>query len=149
MSKAYGFSLIELMIAVAILAIVVAFAIPAYEDYVESSNIAVAKTDLVKISHAIEQHFLKTSRFPISLNDIGFESYEDPWGNTYRFLNISTVTGKGPLRKDRNLNPVNSDYDLYSTGKDGETSANFAARKALDDVVRANNGKYIGLASDY
>ncbi|MDH5326516.1 MAG: type II secretion system protein GspG [Gammaproteobacteria bacterium] len=123
---------------------------PAYEDYVDSSNIAVAKADLVKVSQAIEQYYLKTSSFPNSLTDIGFDTYQDPWGNNYRYLNISTVTtGVGPLRKDRNLNPVNSDYDLYSVGKDGVTSSNFSAQRALDDIVRANNGKYIGLASDY
>lgn len=144
-----GFSVIELLIAVAILAILVVFAIPAYEDFVESGKTAQAKTDLVKISQVIQQYYLKTSRYPNTLADIGFNTYPDPWGNPYQYLNIGSVTGVGKLRKDRNINPVNSDYDLYSIGSDGETAMNFSARKALDDIVRANNGKFIGLAADY
>ena len=47
----------------------------------------------------------------------------DPWGNLYQYLNLSDPTIKdikGKARKDRNLVPINSDYDLYSTGKDGK-----------------------------
>ena len=45
--------------------------------------------------------------------------------------------------------PVNSDFDLYSMGADGESSAPFTAKNSHDDVVRANNGAFIGLAEDY
>ena len=149
LQKIRGFSLVELMIAVAIVAVLVTFAVPAYQDYVERGKTAAAKADLVKISQAIQQYYLRTSKYPNTLADIGFDTYLDPWDNTYKYLNIGNVTGLGPLRKDRNVNPVNSDYDLYSNGSDGVTSVNFSAKKALDDIVRANNGKYIGLAADY
>jgi len=52
-------------------------------------------------------------------------------------------------RKDRFLVPLNSDYDLYSEGKDGESMAPLSAPQSQDDVVRANDGAYIGLASQY
>jgi general secretion pathway protein G len=57
--------------------------------------------------------------------------------------------GKGKWRRDRFLNPVNTDYDLYSMGADGRTQVNFNAKWARDDIVRANNGEYVGLASEY
>ena len=55
----------------------------------------------------------------------------------------------GQARKDRFLVPLNSDYDLYSAGKDGESAPPLGAAQSRDDVVRANNGAYIGLASGY
>jgi general secretion pathway protein G len=55
----------------------------------------------------------------------------------------------GEVRKDRFLVPLNSDYDLYSKGKDGESVPQIGDRRSQDDVLRANNGAYIGLASGY
>jgi general secretion pathway protein G len=56
---------------------------------------------------------------------------------------------KGKWRKDRFLVPLNSDYDLYSMGKDGCTVAPITAKASHDDILRANNGSYVGLASKY
>ena len=53
------------------------------------------------------------------------------------------------MRKDKNLVPVNSQYDLYSPGPDGESVPPFTAQKSRDDIVLANDGGYIGLAADY
>jgi general secretion pathway protein G len=45
--------------------------------------------------------------------------------------------------------PVNSDYDLYSMGKDEDSQAAFTAQVSRDDVVRANDGNFFGLAIKY
>lgn len=55
----------------------------------------------------------------------------------------------GQARKDRNLVPINSDFDLYSVGRDGQTAPALTAKVSQDDIVRANNGGFVGLASDY
>ena len=52
-------------------------------------------------------------------------------------------------RKDRFLVPINSTYDLYSVGKDGKTVAALTAKASKDDIVRANDGAFIGLAVKY
>jgi general secretion pathway protein G len=57
--------------------------------------------------------------------------------------------GAGQARKDRFLVPINTDFDLYSVGRDGETAPPLAAAKSRDDVVRAANGAFIGLASKF
>jgi general secretion pathway protein G len=44
---------------------------------------------------------------------------------------------------------VNSDFDLYSLGRDGVTTAQFTGNEAHDDIVRANNGRYYGLAEKH
>jgi len=55
----------------------------------------------------------------------------------------------GQARKDRNLVPINSDFDLYSVGRDGMSAPALTAKVSQDDVVRASNGGFVGLARDY
>jgi general secretion pathway protein G len=55
----------------------------------------------------------------------------------------------GQARKDRNLVPINSDYDLYSVGPDGRSVPPLTAHHSQDDIVRARNGAYIGPASEF
>ena len=57
--------------------------------------------------------------------------------------------GAGGLRKDGKLNPLNSDFDLFSLGKDGDSSGPLSAKASRDDIVRANDGAFIGLGEDY
>jgi general secretion pathway protein G len=52
-------------------------------------------------------------------------------------------------RKDRFLVPINTDFDLYSMGKDGKSVPSLTAAASRDDVVRAANGAFIGLASRF
>ena len=57
--------------------------------------------------------------------------------------------GKGKLRKDKNLVPINSDYDFYSMGSDGKSFPPLTANDSRDDIVRGRNGAYFGPASEY
>jgi general secretion pathway protein G len=55
----------------------------------------------------------------------------------------------GGARKDRRLVPINSDYDLYSVGKDGQSSPPLTAGQSQDDIIRASDGGFVGPASTY
>ena len=55
----------------------------------------------------------------------------------------------GMVRKDKNLVPINSDFDLYSMGPDGESVSPLTANSSRDDIVRGRNGDYIGNAAEY
>ena len=100
-----------------------------------------------------ENYYMENNyTYPSSLADIGMQDKKDPWGNQYHFLNIATLPDKGndpKTRKDKNLFPLNSDYDLYSMGEDGKTKISLTDNESQDDVIRANNGSFIGLGSDY
>ena len=53
------------------------------------------------------------------------------------------------MRKDRFLIPINTSFDLYSMGKDGKSAAPLTAQASQDDVIWANDGSFVGLASQY
>jgi general secretion pathway protein G len=144
-----AFTLFELLLVAAILGVVAAFAIPGYGQYKEQVKITQAKTDIVIIESAIERYYADHLAFPDTLAQAGLGGMLDPWGNPYQYLNITTAKGKGQVRKDLNLVPINSDYDLYSMGKDGESQSPLTAKASRDDIIRANNGKFVGLAADY
>ena len=148
-SKQLGFSVLEILIVIAILAILVSIAIPAYENYQDKKNIALAKTEILELQVIIDRFYVSNNRFPDTLAEISENVRRDPWGNAYYYTNVSTAKNKGSVRKDKNLTPVNSDYDLYSAGKDGLTRLPFTAEQSQDDIVRCNNGSFIGLALDY
>jgi general secretion pathway protein G len=102
----------------------------------------------------IEIYKQANGSLPISLDQIGFRNFRDPWGNLYIYVPFIVDEGKKgkskvSARKDRNLHPINTDYDLYSMGKDGKTTLPLTAQISQDDIIRANNGAFIGLAADY
>ncbi|MGC2047431.1 MAG: prepilin-type N-terminal cleavage/methylation domain-containing protein [Gallionella sp.] len=149
MTKSSGFTLIELGIVVAILAVLAAIVIPMYGDYKDRINVQKAISDIVEIGSFIKQYENDNRELPDSLADAGVGGKVDPWGHAYEYLNITTQKGKGSLRKDKSLNPLNSDYDLYSKGKDGVTKMQISQKDSLDDVIRIRDGQFIGLAADF
>ncbi|GAB4140851.1 MAG: hypothetical protein Fur0037_07480 [Planctomycetota bacterium] len=52
-------------------------------------------------------------------------------------------------RRDRYMFPLNTDYDLFSLGPNGRTAASLSQKLSLDDVIRANDGAFFGIASKY
>jgi len=54
-SKLGGFTLIELMVVVAIAAILLAIAIPSYQEQVRKSNRGLAKSDLLELTQCAER----------------------------------------------------------------------------------------------
>lgn len=143
-----GVSFIELMFTVAILAVGLTIGVASYRSYVDKGDFADAAIDIQMASTDLERFFSQNGEYPDTLAEVGFFRM-DPWENPYEYLNIAKVKGKGKLRKDKNLVPINSDYDLYSKGPDGASVSPLTATASQDDIIRANNGAYIGPASDY
>ncbi len=143
-----AFSLIELLIVVALIGIISSIAYPSYVEYLEKARTATAIGDITKLDLQMVNYFAKKVAYPASLDELGPVPI-DPWGNQYQYLNISTVKGVGKVRKDKNLVPINSDYDLYSMGPDGKSVSPLTAKHSRDDIVRGNNGGFIGIAIDY
>lgn len=145
-----GFTLAELLLAVAVVGVLAAIAFPSYSKYVERMKITTAVNDIIDIGVKIER--FKTANngtLPTTLAELNDVPAVDPWDNPYQYLSFDGLKGKGKMRKDKNLVPVNTDYDLYSMGKDGSSAGPFTAKASRDDIVRANDGGFVGLAADY
>ncbi|HUG25672.1 type IV pilin protein [Piscinibacter sp.] len=142
-----AFTLVEVLIAVVLVATLAAVAYPSYVRHVEKARVRSAISDIQKIEMVMERYFSDHYEFPPTLAHAGL-ALTDPWGNPYKYLRLSAGT-IGKARKDKSLVPINSDYDLYSMGADGKTAAALTAKVSQDDVIRASNGSFHGLGSDY
>ena len=142
-----GVTLLELMVVAAAVVMLSAFAIPAFNGYVERSRTSRAIGDIGSISLQLYRWQLNTRNFPATLADAGIVA-TDPWGRAYAYTRVEG-TPQNQLRKDHNLHPINTDFDLYSVGPDGDSQKPLTAGPSRDDVIRANNGAYIGVAANY
>ena len=251
-----GFTLLELMIVVTILAILAGIGVPQYVSALRTARTGKAKHELVTISHVVDAYRANNGgQLPLTLYQVGFGGKRDPWGVPYCYLNYGDGTGDGldwaieagivdpsavkggspasgsapvgglrgaflpfalgglpqdqgpeevqivgPLgrgpagrtlataiaaevarevapgemddlvasisgastfsmftavpteatrRRDRYMFPLNTDYDLFSLGPDGATTVSLGETMGQDDVIRANNGGFFGVAADY
>ncbi len=144
-----GFTLIEIMVSIAIIGTLASIATPNYISYRERAVIAGVIADFKRIETAAYAFKAYNERFPNTLIEAGLGNPVDPWGKAYVYYPIDNVPTGIKIRKNKELHPVNTDFDLYSVGKDGKSVAAFTGNPAKDDIVRANNGAFLGLVADY
>jgi len=148
-SSRSGFSLIELAIVVGLVGTLAAVSVPVCVRAIEKARVTRAIGDIKNISVTIDARRASAGVLPASLAELGMAGLLDPWGHPYEYLKLEGLNGKGMSRKDKNLNPLNADYDLYSMGPDGKSVSPLTAKASRDDIVRANSGAFIGVAADY
>lgn len=124
MQKQAGFTLIELMVVVVILALLATFVVPQIMDRPEQARVVKAQQDIRSIESALKMYKLDNFAFPSTnqglealvkkpegnpkprnYNSKGYlESLpQDPWGNDYLYLNPGE----------------HGEIDIYSLGADG------------------------------
>ncbi|HMK55550.1 MAG TPA: type II secretion system protein GspG [Dissulfurispiraceae bacterium] len=150
-SSVAGYTLIEILAVVAIIAVLASIATLAYQAYIKNAKNRAAMADVQSLSAALVTYKADVGVYPDDLSAIPGGNRLDSWGNQYQYLNIQDATSnwQGSCRRDRKLNPLNTDFDLYSMGEDGGTAKPLTAKASQDDIVRANNGSFVGLGSDY
>ncbi len=72
MTKDKGFTLMELMITIAILAILTGIAYPSYAQYMMSSRRETAKTALLDLAGKETKYYSVNNTFTVTLTDLGF-----------------------------------------------------------------------------
>lgn len=108
-----GFTLIELMIAVAIVAILASIALPSYNDYVMRGRLAEAHGELASLRPKLEQHFLDL--------------------RTYQGACLATSVAPLPTGKYFNYAcniPDATHYTITATGKSGAQGFTYTINEA-------------------
>jgi general secretion pathway protein G len=143
-----GFTLMELMLTVLLIGVLVGLATPVYQSYRERVRNNQAAREIAVLGASVQRFALDNRAFPETLEQIGAAGQLDPWGRPYVYYNVE-ANGRGGARKDKRLNPLNTDFDLYSLGKNGRTKPQISQKDSVDDIIRASNGRFIGKAEDY
>jgi general secretion pathway protein G len=145
-----GFTFIEILVVIVIICILASIANMTFQSYIRKAQNEAAMVDVRALENEITTYRVDMGSFPIDLDQIPTGKRLDPWGRRYLYLNITDDKHwHGKCRRDRKLNPLNTDFDLYSMGEDGKTKLPLTAKDSYDDIVRANNGSFVGLGADY
>lgn len=150
-SSHHGFTIVKLIGMMVLIGFLGGFAIPRLREGVLKSRVARAIADIRAIQMDIMAFKAAGRPLPANLVAIGRDHMLDPWGRPYLYFPFDTTALLNPpgARRDRFLVPVNSTFDLYSMGPDGQSSLALTETQSKDDIIRANDGGYIGVASKF
>jgi len=147
-----GFTLIELLIVMAIISVLASIAYYKYSAFIDQTKETKAIADVKQIAQLIEDFREAKGRYPVDLSELERGEFKDPWGNPYQYVNIAEDDKKGSdkqkARRDRNQKPINTYYDLWSNGADGDYQQQVNGAKSRDDIIYAWDGSFVGLGKD-
>ena len=102
-NDAFGFTLIELMITLAIIGILAAFAYPSYTQYTLRAGRAEGAASLLEVMERQEQYYRSNLTYTTQLSDLGYSSTEPLKSETDRYRITAESCGTLPIRRCVNL----------------------------------------------
>lgn len=144
-----GWTLVEVLLIIALIGIISSILVPVFLQILERAKVRRAIADMRMIELEIGQYRDLEERYPEDLDALPSRPRLDPWGRPYVYFLFEGPGWRGKARKDRFLVPINTYFDLYSLGPDGDSRAPLQNPVSLDDVVRANDGQFYGLGREF
>ena len=117
-----GFTLIELMIVVAIIGIIAAIAYPSYQEYVRSAKRADAQTALMELAHFMERYYTANGRYDKDIKGKAValpfnQAPKDGAGKAYDLLFVVPDTDDDEDEAPNPGSPTSSTYMLAAFPK--------------------------------
>ena len=93
LAKPKGFTLIEMMIVVAIVAITAAIALPSYQNQIEKTRRGAAKADLIELTSFMQRFYTENNRFDVDRTGtaVALPFNESPSDGTTKFYDLTLV----------------------------------------------------------
>ncbi|MDK4641288.1 pilin [Kingella kingae] len=121
-----GFTLIELMIVIAIIGILAAIALPAYQDYTKRSRVSEGLSLAGGAKSALTEFYASNNKWPASNTEAGIAAATEIKGNAVKSVTVATTgsgaTGKGQITVAFN-DKVKNDATLVLEGTGNEAGA--------------------------
>jgi general secretion pathway protein G len=152
-----GFTQIELIVVISILALLAVIGSAVYSHFIDQAKNTRAIAEIRVLEKEILEFWDTNDRLPGNLGEIGRAAMPDPWKTPYQYINFDTTPGSEQKRRTKGNQgkgggggaPLNEDFDLFSMGKDRTTAPVLTDSTSKDDIIRADDGSYTGLASEY
>jgi len=143
-TTARGFTLIELMVSIAILAILAMIAYPSFATYVQNTRIENARASMLDAIHSLERQYAQKPQFSTAnIDDITNEYYNLSFNAINDGSYYLTATPKSGVFSDRVLStvPMNIYYDSITAtfSRCSESGLNTAVQEAETQKPSATN----------
>ena len=126
-----GFTLIELMIVVAIIGILAAIALPAYEDYTKRTHVSEGLTLAGGAKTSVTEYYSSQGNFPTNNTSAGLANNNDIKGNAVKSVTVEsgkiTITYNDKVTNDATLelSPISGAGGVQWICKRGTVAAKY------------------------
>ena len=133
MRKQQGFTLIELMIVVAIIGILAAIAIPAYQDYTIRAQVSEGLNLTGACKAAVTEYYQDQGAFPADNATAGLEAAGNITGKYTTQVEVNAGACEATYGNEANANIAGAVLTMTPTDNDGSVSWDCAGDATLVD----------------
>lgn len=118
-----GFSLMEIMIALAIMGLIIAVAVPSFNTMRKKAKVSTTRLTLQSVSGAIDQFHDDTSTYPVALQELVEKPFDEKVSKRWQGPYLKKAVTEDAFGNELQYQVTKGQrhpYELYSYGPAGE-----------------------------